>query len=101
MRRPVTGRSARWLMVLCVLLALAIGGHLVVEAAGVAAGISSSPATHALLTSACAHTSMLLPIAATLALGLALHFLLALAQPLLHGCRMPAPLRPPINAPSF
>jgi hypothetical protein len=88
-------------MVLCVLLALAIGGHLVVEAAGAAAGISSGPATHALLTPGCAHTSILLPIAVTLALGRALHFLLAVARPLLHACRMPTLLRPPINAPSF
>ena len=98
MRRPVAGRSARWLMILFVLLALAIGGHLVVEAP-----LESVPVPQLTpwLTSACAHTSMLLPVAATLALGLALHFLLAVAQPLLHACRMPIPLRPPINAPSF
>lgn len=99
---PWIGKMARlggarrlWLIILLVLVAVALPGHIFAEAADAAHGLSTG--TGLSQPTACLHTGALLPDVPKLPLDVVPHFELHAAAPTPHDVSAPILLRPPIR----
>ena len=90
-----------WFLVLLTAALVALIGHPILDAAAAAPADSTRQTTRLTLSTGCLHTSVLLPGALALPLGLVPHCVLSIAPPILHGYCAPTPLRPPTSSRSL